>query len=129
MAESEIKPQEQTTQAPAPQQEGVQTPAGNQLGNPRPCPKDCRRCSMQQQICCASMLSFQMYDVMNSVIQRLDTQTQTIGSQSQVIAEQSQRIDAQSQRIEEIESRLRAIQSSEAELSSPMPFEPDLFKV
>jgi uncharacterized coiled-coil protein SlyX len=84
---------------------------------------------MQQQICCASMLSFQMYDVMNSVIQRLDTQTQTIGSQSQVIAEQSQRIDAQSQRIEEIESRLRAIQSSEAELSSPMPFEPDLFKV
>ena len=48
---------------------------------------------------------------------------------SQLSDAEKQRIDAQSQRIEEIESRLRAIQSSEAELSSPMPFEPDLFKV
>lgn len=74
--------------------------------SPRPCPKDCRRCSMAQQICCASMLSFQMYDVMNIVIQRLDTQQQIIA---------------------ELSARLNAIQSSEAELSAPLPVQPDLF--
>lgn len=79
---------------PKPQQQG------------RPCPKDCRRCSMAQQICCASMLSFQMYDVMNSVITRLDLQ---------------------SQRIYEMEQRLSAIQSSEAELAAPAPIQSDLF--
>ena len=90
------------TQQPA----GVQTPVGNQLGNPRPCPKDCRRCSMQQQICCASMLSFQAFEVMNGMIQRLDIQ---------------------SQRIADLEAKLAAIQNTEAELSSPLPFQGDLF--
>ncbi len=102
MADIENKPQEQA----APQQEGVQTPVSNQLGNPRPCPKDCRRCSMQQQICCSSMLSFQSFEVMNSIIQRLDIQ---------------------SQRIAELEQRISAIQNTEAELSSPLPFKGDLF--
>ena len=64
----------------------------------RPCPKDCRRCPMAQQICCAAMLSFQSFDVMNSIIQRLDIQ---------------------SQRIAELESRVAAIQFSEAELLAP----------
>jgi len=61
---------------------------------------------MQQQICCASMLSFQSFEVMNSIIQRLDIQ---------------------SQRITDLETKIAAIQSSEAELSSPLPFQGDLF--
>lgn len=84
--------------------EGIQSPLGTQLGQPRPCPKDCRRCSMQQQVCCASMLSFQSFEVMNGIIQRLDIQ---------------------SQRITDMEARLSAIQSGEGELSSP--FQSDLF--
>ena len=90
------------TQQPA----GAQTPVGNQPQQGRPCPKDCRRCSMQQQICCASMLSFQAFEVMNGMIQRLDIQ---------------------SQRIADLEAKLAAIQNSEAELSSPLPFQGDLF--
>lgn len=103
MAETEIKPQEQ----PYAPQHKTTVPNGSSSGsNPRPCPKDCRRCPMAQQICCASMLSFQMYDVMNIVIQRLDAQQQTIA---------------------ELSDRLSAIQSSEAELSAPLPIQPDLF--
>jgi hypothetical protein len=104
MAEIENKPKEQATAIP--QQEGIQTPVNNQLGNPRPCPKDCRRCSWQQQICCASMLSFQSFEVMNGIIQRLDIQ---------------------SQRIADLEAKIAAIQNTEAELSSPLPFQGDLF--
>lgn len=102
MAELENKPQEQPAAAP---QAKATVPGASPSGNtPRPCPKDCRRCSMAQQICCASMLSFQMYDVMNIVIQRLDAQQQTI---------------------EGLSERLNAIQSSEAELSAPLPVQPD----
>lgn len=61
---------------------------------------------MQQQICCASMLSFQAFEVMNGMIQRLDIQ---------------------SQRIADLEAKLAAIQNTEAELSSPLPFHGDLF--
>ena len=104
MAETETTPQEQ---APAAQQHKATVSDGSPSGNnPRPCPKDCRRCSMAQQICCASMLSFQMYDVMNIVIQRLDAQQQTVA---------------------ELSDRLSAIQSSEAVLSAPLPIQPDLF--
>lgn len=90
--------------AAAPQTEAQKT----QQAQGRPCPKDCRKCPMAQQICCASMLSFQMYDVMNAVIRR---------------------IDAQAVRMEELSGRLDAIQSSEGELSSPTPMGPADFKV
>lgn len=104
MAETGTNPQEQAPTAP---QHKATLPNGTPSGNnPRPCPKDCRRCPMAQQICCASMLSFQMYDVMSIVIQRLDAQQQTIAKLSE---------------------RLSAIQSSEAELSSPLPIQSDLF--
>lgn len=104
MAETEIKPQEQATATP---QHKAAVPDNSPSGNnPRPCPKDCRRCPMAQQICCASMLSFQMYDVMNIVIQRLDAQQQAIA---------------------ELSGSLSAIQSSEAELSAPLPIQSDLF--
>ena len=116
MAEIDNKPQEQVAGAAAQQRPPVQSVAAPQQPLPnhpasqqakaRPCPKDCRKCSMQQQICCSSLLSFQSFEVMNNIIQRLD---------------------AQSQRIEELEERLKAIQSSEAELSSPVPFQGDLF--
>ena len=72
----------------------------------RPCPKDCRRCSMQQQVCCASMLSFRSFDVMSSILLRLDTQAQ---------------------RIEGLESRLAAMQGGGVELSAPTQFQEDLF--
>lgn len=94
------------------QENKIQQPAGAQPAAPqqqtRPCPKDCRKCPMAQQICCASMLSFQMYDVMNTVIKRLD---------------------AQAVRMEELSRRLDAIQSSEGELSSPTPIDLEGFKV
>lgn len=116
MAEQEEKVQEQQPAAADAPQAGIQTPmkgkAGaqaplnNQMGQPRPCPKDCRMCSMQQQICCSSILSFQAFEVMNGMIQRLDIQ---------------------SQRIADLEAKIGAIQSAEGELSSPIPFQGDLF--
>ena len=68
----------------------------------RPCPKDCRRCSMQQQICCASMLSFQAFDVMNSIMLKLDSQ---------------------SLRIEELEERFSSMQGGDTELTTPIPLQ------
>lgn len=103
MAELRNTPQEQAA-APAAVPEASASAEQKQHG--RPCPKDCRRCSMAQQICCSSMLSFQMYDVMNSIITRLDLQ---------------------SQRIFDLEKQLSDIQSSETELSAPLPFQGDLF--
>lgn len=81
--------------------EHVATPQ-SQPPQARPCPKDCRKCSWTQQICCSAMMSFQMFEVMNSVITR---------------------IDLQSQRIYELEQRLTAIQSAEAELAAPAPIQ------
>lgn len=101
---AETKPQEQAQAAPQDVQSAAVSQQPVQQG--RPCPKDCRRCSMQQQICCASMLSFQAFEVMNGMIQRLDIQ---------------------SQRIADLEAKLAAIQNTEAELSSPLPFQGDLF--
>ena len=101
-----------TTQHPAGQKPAAaprtEAQGQQQQGQVRPCPKDCRKCPMAQQICCASMLSFQMYDVMNTVIRR---------------------IDAQAARMDEISRRLDAIQSAEGELSSPTPMSPEDFKV
>ena len=65
----------------------------------RPCPKDCRKCTMSQQICCSSILSFQMFDVMNTIIQRLDIQSHHLSA---------------------LEDRISSIQSSESELASPV---------
>ena len=72
----------------------------------RPCPKDCTKCGFQQHAYCAARMSFQMFEVMNSVIQRLDIL---------------------SQRIADLEQRIIAIQSSGAELISPSPMDGDLF--
>ena len=77
-----------------------QEPVMAQQQQGRPCPKDCRRCSMQQQICCASMLSFQAFDVMNSIMLKLDSQ---------------------SLRIEELEERLSSMQGGDTELTTPIP--------
>ena len=89
-----------------PQAAGGQPAAPQQQA--RPCPKDCTKCGLQQHAFCAARMSFQMFEVMNGVIGRLDIQ--------------SQRIDA-------LEQRIAAIQSSEAELSSPTPMNTDDFKV
>ena len=61
---------------------------------------------MQQQVCCASMLSFQAFEVMSSIIRRIDRQQPAID----VLTE-----------------RINAIQSSEAELSSPVPLQSSPF--
>lgn len=94
--------QDNNTQQPA----GAQPAAAPQQRQARPCPKDCTKCGYQQHAYCAARMSFQMFDVMNGVIQRLDIQ---------------------SQRIADLEQRLASIQSTEAEFSSPLPMEGDLF--
>ena len=93
------------------QNNNTQQPAGAQpvtamQRQARPCPKDCTKCGYQQHAYCAARMSFQMFEVMNTVIQRLD---------------------AQSQQIAALEQRIAAMQSSEAEFSSPLPMGDDLF--
>lgn len=73
---------------------------------PRPCPRDCTKCGFQQHAFCAARMSFQMFEVMNNVIHRLDTQAQ---------------------RLDDLERRIASIQSAEAELISPLPVQNDLF--
>lgn len=94
--------QNSNTQQPA----GAQPAAAAMQRQARPCPKDCTKCGYQQHAYCAARMSFQMFEVMNGVIQRLD---------------------AQSQQIAALEQRIAALQSSEAEFSSPLPMEGDLF--
>ena len=86
MAETDNKPQEQ--------QQG------------RPCPKDCRKCSMAQQICCSSMMSFQMFGVMNAMMER---------------------IEAQSKVIADLSGRIAALEAAGTDLASPMPMQGNLF--
>lgn len=79
---------------------------GNAGQQPRPCPKDCSRCSLQHQVYCATKMTFDSFAVMNVIIQRLDRQQQTIDALSE---------------------RLAAIQTAEAEFAAPQPVEQDLF--
>ena len=72
----------------------------------RPCPKDCRKCSWMQQVCCSSMMSFQMFGVMNAMMEK---------------------IDAQSKVIADLSGRIAALKISGTELTSPMPVQGDLF--
>lgn len=88
------------------QQPAGEQPAAKQQQQARPCPKDCTKCGYQQHAFCAARMSFQMFDVMNGIIQRLDIQ---------------------SQRIADLEQRIAEIQSSEAEFISPSPMEGSLF--
>ncbi len=81
-------------------------PAVPQQQQARPCPKDCTKCGFQQHAFCAARMSFQMFEVMNGMIQRLDIL---------------------SQRIADLEQRIVAIQSSEAEFISPSPMDGSLF--
>lgn len=93
--------------AASPQQSTV--PGGSPSGaqqQPRPCPQDCSKCGLQQHAFCAARMSFQMFEVMNGVINRLDRQ---------------------SQHISDLEKRLSAIQNTEAELAAPAPIQGDLF--
>lgn len=90
------------TQQPA----GAQPQAAPQQRQARPCPKDCTKCGYQQHAFCAARMSFQMFEVMNGIIQRLDIQ---------------------SQRLADLEAKIAAIQSAEAEFSAPLPMEGDLF--
>ena len=93
---SETKQQEQAAVSQQPtQQQG------------RPCPKDCRKCSWMQQVCCSSMMSFQMFGVMNAMIEK---------------------IDAQSKVIADLSGRIAALEISGTELSAPTPVQGDLFQ-
>ena len=67
-----------------------------------------------QQVCCSSMMSFQLFGVMNAIIQRLDAQTA--------------KIDAQSAKIAELSGRIAAIESEQSEFATPMPMQGELFK-
>lgn len=85
---------------------GIQPSAEPQQRKARPCPKDCTKCEYKQHAFCAARMSFQMFEVMNGVVQRLDRQ---------------------SQHIDMLEQRIAALQSSEAEFMSPSPVEGELF--
>lgn len=39
---------------------------------PRACPKDCRRCGMAQQMYCATSLTFNSFEVMAKMLERLE---------------------------------------------------------
>lgn len=94
--------------APQPTAQADRGPSsqGNAGQQPRPCPKDCSRCSLQHQVYCATKMTFDSFAVMNVIIQRLDRQQQTIDALSE---------------------RLAAIQTAEAEFAAPQPVEQDLF--
>ena len=94
MAETDNKQQEQASAAPQPQQG-------------RPCPKDCRKCSWMQQVCCSSMMSFQMFGVMNAMMEK---------------------IDAQSKVIVDLSGRIATLEAAGTDLASPMPMQGELFK-
>lgn len=104
MPEQENRHEEQAAAAMQPEQ--TKKNVGNQQAQGRPCPKDCTKCGYQQHAFCAARMSFQMFEVMNGIIQRLDIQ---------------------SQRLADLEAKIAAIQSAEAEFSSPLPMEGDLF--
>lgn len=40
--------------------------------SPRPCPKDCSKCSSQQQVFCSSQMCFYLVEKVSSVEKRLD---------------------------------------------------------
>lgn len=61
----------------------------------RVCPKDCRRCNMAQQIFCATSLTFNSYEVMSKLWERMDS----------------------------IERKIDAIQNAESEFLSPVASE------
>lgn len=63
----------------------------------RVCPKDCRKCNMAQQIFCATSLTFNSYEVMSKLWERMG----------------------------DIERKIDAIQSSESEFLSPVTHEND----
>ena len=100
--------EEKNTQQPA----GPQVKLSDQMASARPCPKDCRKCSWMQQVCCSSMMSFQMFDVMNGMMQKIDNQTNVI-------------IDLNG-RVAELEDRMNNIQPGD-DLISPSPIEGNLF--
>ena len=94
--------EEKNTQRPA----GPQVKLSDQMASARPCPKDCRKCSWMQQVCCSSMMSFQMFGVMNAMMEK---------------------IDAQSKVIADLSGRIATLESAGTDLASPMPVQGELF--
>ena len=108
MAETDNKPQEQAA-TPQPQQPaGPQVKLSDQMASARPCPKDCRKCSWMQQVCCSSMMSFQMFGVMSAMMEK---------------------IDAQSKVIVDLSGRIATLEAAGTDLTSPMPVQGELFAV
>ena len=107
MVGTDNKPQEQVQAAPQPQQPaGPQVKVSDQMASARPCPKDCRKCSWMQQVCCSSMMSFQMFGVMNAMMEK---------------------IDAQSKVIVDLSGRIATLEAAGTDLASPMPVQGELF--
>lgn len=106
MAEIDNTQQPAGVQTPLKQNDPVQSPLGNQVGDPRPCPKDCTKCGFQQHAFCAAKMSFDAFAVMSQMLQRLD---------------------AQAKKIDELSARIAAIHSAEANLAAPQPVQTDLF--
>ena len=94
--------EEKNTQQPA----GPQVKLSDQMTSACPCPKDCRKCSWMQQVCCSSMMSFQMFGVMNAMMEK---------------------IDAQSKVIVDLSGRIATLEAPGTDLTSPMPMQGELF--
>ena len=43
-----------------------------EVATPRACPKDCRMCGMAQQMYCATSLTFNSFEVMSKMLERLE---------------------------------------------------------
>ena len=71
----------------------------NNTTTPRPCPKDCRRCGMQQQIFCAAQLGYMQYE------------------QNNILRES---FNALEEKLNTLAKKIEAIQCSEAELAIPL---------
>lgn len=54
--------------------------------NVRECPKDCRRCEMQQQIYCSVQMNFNMFEVLSNMMSRIADIEQKLVVKSEELA-------------------------------------------
>lgn len=82
----------------------------NNIPQARECPKDCRRCSMPQQIYCTTSLMFNSYEVMGKVLERLQHIEENLrvmqGAGSDLVNPQTDKLEYQPQSASGGENRL-----------------------
>ena len=65
----------------------------------RACPKDCRQCSMPQQIYCTTSLMFNSYEMMGKMVKRLEHIEENLrvmqGSGNDLVNPQTDKLESQ----------------------------------